>query len=67
MPIDRNILRERVLAGDPKVADDFCRQWLGLVSRTFALNIRLLPRELEETVRLAYLLMRIPLLSTGIV
>jgi farnesyl-diphosphate farnesyltransferase len=59
MPIDRNILRERVLAGDPKVADDFCRQWLGLVSRTFALNIRLLPRELEETVRLAYLLMRI--------
>jgi farnesyl-diphosphate farnesyltransferase len=59
MPIDKNAIRERVLAGDPQVADDFCRQWLGLVSRTFALNIRMLPRELEETVRLAYLFMRI--------
>jgi farnesyl-diphosphate farnesyltransferase len=59
MPLDRNVVRDRVLANDASVATDFCRLWLGLVSRTFALNIRVLPRELEETVRLAYLFMRI--------
>lgn len=59
MSLDRTVVRDRVLANDPVVAGDFCRLWLGLVSRTFALNIRILPRELEETVRLAYLFMRI--------
>lgn len=52
-------IRERVLRHDPDVADDFCRAWLGLVSRTFALNIRVLPAKLEEAVRLAYLFCRI--------
>ena len=55
----RHDIRERVLAGDPLVANEFCRQWLQLVSRTFALNIRILPGELQETIRLAYLFMRI--------
>lgn len=59
MSTDSTAVRERVLASDPHVADDFCRLWLGLVSRTFALTIRVLPRELEETVRIAYLFMRI--------
>ena len=59
MSLDRTVVRDRVLANDAGVAGDFCRLWLGLVSRTFALNIRILPRELEETVRLAYLFMRI--------
>src|ERR1035437_8485645 len=59
MPLDRNVVRDRVLSNDSTVAADFCRLWLGLVLRTFALNIRVLPRELEETVRLAYLFMRI--------
>lgn len=52
-------VRERVLAGDPAVAPEFCKTWLQLVSRTFALNIRVLPPRLEEVVRLAYLFMRI--------
>src|SRR5664279_3832287 len=59
MSLDRTAVRDRVLAEDATVAADFCRLWLALVSRTFALNIRILPRELEETVRLAYLFMRI--------
>ena len=59
MPLDRTIVRDRVLSGDRTVAPDFCKLWLRLVSRTFALNIRILPKELEETVRLAYLFMRI--------
>jgi farnesyl-diphosphate farnesyltransferase len=59
MSPDRTVIRERVLGGDPDVAADFCRVWLHLVSRTFALNIRVLPRDLEQTVRLAYLFMRI--------
>jgi farnesyl-diphosphate farnesyltransferase len=59
MPLERNRVRDRVLSGDTGVAADFCRLWLKLVSRTFALNIRILPTELEETVRLAYLFMRI--------
>lgn len=48
-----------MLRNDPEVADEFCRAWLGLVSRTFALNIRILPPRLEEAVRLAYLFCRI--------
>ncbi|HXP90371.1 MAG TPA: phytoene/squalene synthase family protein [Fibrobacteria bacterium] len=59
MSPDRTVIRERVLGGDPDVATDFCRIWLHLVSRTFALNIKVLPADLETTVRLAYLLMRI--------
>jgi farnesyl-diphosphate farnesyltransferase len=44
--------------GDP--ADrEFCRAILPKVSRTFALGIRLLPRGLEEAVRVSYLLCRI--------
>ncbi len=41
-------------------ADDraYCRQVLPLVSRTFALNIRLLGGEMQEAVRVAYLLCR---------
>lgn len=57
-PLHKGI-RERVLRGDDTVADEFCRAWLGLVSRTFALNIRVLPPALEEAVRLAYLFCRI--------
>jgi farnesyl-diphosphate farnesyltransferase len=45
-------------SGDP--ADrEFCRVMLPKVSRTFALGIRLLPRGLEEAVRISYLLCRI--------
>lgn len=55
----RHDIRERVLADDPLVAPEFCREWLQMVSRTFALNIRILPEELQETIRLAYLFMRI--------
>ncbi len=58
LPLHKGI-RERVLRGDSQVADEFCRAWLGLVSRTFALNIRVLPPRLEEAVRLAYLFCRI--------
>lgn len=58
LPLHKGI-RDRVLRGDLSVADEFCRSWLGLVSRTFALNIRILPTALEEPVRLAYLLCRI--------
>src|SRR3954464_5598457 len=39
--------------------DDFCREILPAVSRTFALSIRLLPGELGAAVRDAYLLCRI--------
>jgi farnesyl-diphosphate farnesyltransferase len=46
------------VGGDP--ADRaFCRAILPKVSRTFALGIRLLPRGLEEAVRVSYLLCRI--------
>jgi len=58
LPLHKGI-RDRVLRGDTAVADEFCRAWLGLVSRTFALNIRILPPTLEEPVRLAYLFCRI--------
>ena len=58
LPLHKGI-RERVLRGDNAVADEFCHAWLGLVSRTFALNIRILPPKLEEAVRLAYLFCRI--------
>lgn len=58
LPLHKGI-RERVLRGDIHVADEFCQAWLGLVSRTFALNIRILPPALEEAVRLAYLFCRI--------
>ncbi len=51
-PLHKGI-RERVLRGDDTVADEFCRAWLGLVSRTFALNIRVLPETLQDTIRLA--------------
>jgi len=50
--------------GNPTIAasheDDraYCRQVLPLVSRTFALNIRLLGEEMQEAVRVAYLLCR---------
>ena len=40
-------------------ADEFCRDILPAVSRTFAVSIRLLPGELGATVRTAYLLCRI--------
>lgn len=59
MPIATNEIKQRVLQGDTSVSPEFCRVWLQEVSRTFALNIRVLPRELEEVVRLAYLFMRI--------
>lgn len=59
MPIAENEIKQRVLHGDPTVAPEFCRVWLQAVSRTFALNIKVLPTELEEAVRLAYLFMRI--------
>jgi len=58
LPLHKGI-RERVLRRDTDVADEFCQAWLGLVSRTFALNIRVLPTNLEEAVRLAYLFCRI--------
>jgi farnesyl-diphosphate farnesyltransferase len=38
---------------------EYCRMMLPRVSRTFALGIRLLPRRLEEAVRISYLLCRI--------
>ncbi len=40
-------------------ANDFCRDMLPAVSRTFALSIRLLPGDLGAAVRCAYLLCRI--------
>src|SRR6476659_7719251 len=40
-------------------ANDFCREILPAVSRTFALSIRLLPGDLGAAVRDAYLLCRI--------
>lgn len=40
-------------------ANDFCREVLPAVSRTFALSIRLLPGELGAAVRCAYLICRI--------
>jgi farnesyl-diphosphate farnesyltransferase len=40
-------------------ADEFCREILPAVSRTFALSIRLLPGDLGAAVRAAYLLCRI--------
>jgi farnesyl-diphosphate farnesyltransferase len=40
-------------------ANDFCREILPAVSRTFALSIRLLPGELGAAVRAAYLICRI--------
>jgi farnesyl-diphosphate farnesyltransferase len=40
-------------------SDDFCRRILPEVSRTFALNIPVLPAPLEHTVTVAYLLCRI--------
>lgn len=48
------------LATDAMYEDDrgYCRQVLPLVSRTFALNIRLLGGEMQEAVRVAYLLCR---------
>jgi farnesyl-diphosphate farnesyltransferase len=48
------------MIGGPASGDrDFCRAMLPQVSRTFALGIRLLPRRLEEPVRISYLLCRI--------
>src|SRR5258705_8394745 len=40
-------------------ANDFCREILPAVSRTFALSIRLLPGDLGNAVRDAYLICRI--------
>jgi farnesyl-diphosphate farnesyltransferase len=40
-------------------ADEFCREILPAVSRTFALSIRVLPGELGAAVRCAYLICRI--------
>jgi len=40
-------------------ADDFCREILPAVSRTFAVSIRLLPGDLGAAVRCAYLICRI--------
>jgi farnesyl-diphosphate farnesyltransferase len=40
-------------------ANDFCREILPAVSRTFALSIRLLPGDLGSAVRVAYLICRI--------
>src|SRR4051812_27075596 len=40
-------------------ANDFCREILPAVSRTFALSIRLLPGNLGNAVRTAYLICRI--------
>jgi farnesyl-diphosphate farnesyltransferase len=40
-------------------AEDFCRDILAAVSRTFAVGIRLLPGDLRATVGVAYLLCRI--------
>jgi farnesyl-diphosphate farnesyltransferase len=46
---------------DPRVhqANEFCREILPAVSRTFALSIRLLPGDLGAAVRCAYLICRI--------
>lgn len=52
-------LRQDILEGDPAAGPAFARQWLKRVSRTFALNIRVLPGPLENAVRLAYLFCRI--------
>lgn len=48
------------LTAEAIIADDraYCRRTLPLVSRTFALNIRLLGSDLQEAVRTAYLLCR---------
>jgi farnesyl-diphosphate farnesyltransferase len=40
-------------------ANDFCREILPAVSRTFALSIRLLPGDLKNVVRTSYLICRI--------
>src|SRR3954465_628287 len=40
-------------------ANDFCREILPAVSRTFSLSIRLLPGDLGAAVRCAYLICRI--------
>jgi farnesyl-diphosphate farnesyltransferase len=42
-----------------RAAQDFCREILPAVSRTFALSIRLLPGDLGNAVRTAYLICRI--------
>ncbi len=52
-------MRERVCAGDSSIASEFCKEWLQMVSRTFALNIKILSEPLQNTIRLAYLFMRI--------
>lgn len=61
------LLEDSPLAGapgraySPRVSDsdrDYCREILPRVSRTFAINIRLLDGRLGESVRIAYLLCR---------
>jgi len=46
---------------DPRIheANEFCREMLPAVSRTFALSIRILPGDLGSAVRCAYLICRI--------
>jgi farnesyl-diphosphate farnesyltransferase len=53
-PVDRKKMPER-----SSNADEFCREILPGVSRTFAVSIRLLPGELGAAVRTAYLICRI--------
>lgn len=56
---EAELLRERILSGDDSAGPRYAVVWLQRVSRTFALNIRVLPGPLENTVRLAYLFCRI--------
>lgn len=59
MTNESDLLRDRILSGDADAGPRYAVVWLQRVSRTFALNIRVLPGALENAVRLAYLFCRI--------
>lgn len=59
MTNESELLRESILSGDATAGPRYAVVWLQRVSRTFALNIRVLPGALENAVRLAYLFCRI--------
>jgi farnesyl-diphosphate farnesyltransferase len=56
---ETELLREQILAGSSDAGARYAKLWLQRVSRTFALNIQVLPKPLENAVRLAYLFCRI--------
>jgi farnesyl-diphosphate farnesyltransferase len=57
--VPRRLPATRVTDDELHAARDFCRTMLPRVSRTFALNIRVLPGSLRDAVQCAYLFCRI--------